>query len=81
MRQREVHVAETTSQYALLMTGNHRTGILLASHIDTCGIRTHAGKPHRLSRPTPWPLGQSVNAAMNTEESFGGLHTKEGFGL
>ena len=48
---------------------------------DTCGIRTHAGRPHGLSRPTPWPLGQSVNAAMNTEESFGGLHTKEGFGL
>ena len=22
---------------------------------DTCGIRAHAGKPHRLSRPTPWP--------------------------
>ena len=21
--------------------------------IDTCGIRTHAGRPHRLSRPTP----------------------------
>ena len=20
---------------------------------DTCGIRTHAGRPHRLSRPTP----------------------------
>ena len=48
---------------------------------DTCGMRTHAGRPHRLSRPTPWPLGQSVNAAMNTEESFGGLHTKEGFGF
>ena len=27
---------------------------------DTCGIRTHAGRPHRLSRPTPQPLGQSV---------------------
>ena len=22
-------------------------------HNDTCGIRTHAGRPHRLSRPTP----------------------------
>ena len=21
--------------------------------VDTCGIRTHAGRPHRLSRPTP----------------------------
>ena len=28
--------------------------------VDTCGIRTHAGRPHRLSRPTPSPLGQSV---------------------
>ena len=34
---------------------------------DTCGIRAHTGRPHRLSRPTPWlsrptpwPLGQSV---------------------
>ena len=28
---------------------------------NTCGIRTHAGRPHRLSRPTPQPLGQSDN--------------------
>ena len=27
---------------------------------DTCGIRTHAGRPHGLSRPTPDPLGPSV---------------------
>ncbi len=27
---------------------------------DTCGIQAHAGRPHRLSRPTPQPLGQSV---------------------
>ena len=24
-----------------------------AASTDTCGIRTHAGRPHRLSRPTP----------------------------
>ena len=45
---------------------------------DTCGIRTHAGRSHRLSRPTPWPLGHSVNAAMKTEESQGGLQAAEG---
>jgi hypothetical protein len=30
-------------------------GVALVDHkqIDACGIRTHAGKPHRLSRPTP----------------------------
>jgi hypothetical protein len=27
---------------------------------DTCWIRAHAGRPHRLRRPTPSPLGQSV---------------------
>ena len=27
---------------------------------DTCGIRTHAGRPHRLSRPAPCPLGQGI---------------------
>ena len=31
-----------------------------ATCVDTCGIRAHAGRPHRLSRPMPWPLGQSV---------------------
>ena len=35
----------------------HPVGIpaqfLLRSANDTCGIRTHAGRPHRLSRPTP----------------------------
>ena len=25
---------------------------LSLAYIDTCGIRTHAGRPHRLSRPT-----------------------------
>jgi hypothetical protein len=30
---------------------------------DTCGIRTHTGRPHRLSGPTPSPLRQSVPAA------------------
>ena len=33
---------------------------------DTCGIRTHAGRPHRLSRPTPWPLGQSVHGEVKS---------------
>ena len=28
---------------------------------DTCGVRTHAGRAHRLSRPAPQPLGQSVS--------------------
>ena len=46
---------------------------------DTCGIRTHAGRSHRLSRPTPWPLGQSGNVAMNTGESQIGLQAAEGF--
>jgi hypothetical protein len=27
---------------------------------DPCGIRAHVGRPHRLSRTTPEPLGQSV---------------------
>ena len=26
---------------------------LIAQKNDTCGIRAHAGRPHRLSRPTP----------------------------
>ena len=26
---------------------------ICAEQNDTCGIRTHAGRPHRLSRPTP----------------------------
>ena len=26
---------------------------MCAEQNDTCGIRTHAGRPHRLSRPTP----------------------------
>ena len=30
---------------------------------DTCGIRTHTGRPHRLSGPTPQPLRQSVLVA------------------
>ena len=34
---------------------------------DTCGIRTHAGRPHRLSRPTPLPLGQSVIDAQHPQ--------------
>ena len=37
---------------------------------DTCGIRTHAGRPHRLSRPTPWPLGQSVVGARESTKRF-----------
>ena len=27
--------------------------LLSSKQNDTCGIRTHAGRPHRLSRPTP----------------------------
>ena len=30
-----------------------RTNIPPSKPNDTCGIRTHAGRPHRLSRPTP----------------------------
>ena len=37
---------------------------------DTCGIRTHAGRPHRLSRPTPWPLGQSVLGVRESTKRF-----------
>jgi hypothetical protein len=33
---------EALQAHESAMTGN-----------DACGIRTHAGRPHRLSRPTP----------------------------
>ena len=47
--------------------------------IDTCGIRTHAGRPHRLSRPTPEPLGQSVHVVGSGAVPIHRLHHRHGW--
>ena len=41
---------------------HRRAGAVLISYLmsDTCGIRTHVGRPHLLSRPAPCPLGQGI---------------------
>ena len=36
-----------------IASGNANIASCLQVSNDTCGIRTHAGRPHRLSRPTP----------------------------
>ena len=47
--------------------------------IDTCGIRTYAGRPHRLSRPTPEPLGQSVHVVGSGAVTIHRLHHRHGW--
>ena len=94
LQRQRASVCQLSRHPGLRFSGFHNQGPLVSFSVigshpwcrschpsDTCAIRTHAGRPHRLSRPTPWPLGQSVNAAMETGESATGMQAAEELGL
>ena len=57
LRQRSAwtaHLMRTFAAQAKSPRPSGQSGVVaLTKKNDTCGIRTHAGRPHRLSRPTP----------------------------